>query len=92
MGMFTQIYYHLVFSTRNRERTITEQYEQELYKCTWGIINNFKCRLYRMNSMPDHIHILSDLHPSLSLSDYVKSIKVSTNTWMKESGNFPLFH
>ncbi len=41
--------------------------------------------------MPDHIHIFSDLHPTLCLSDYVKSIKVSTNAWMKESGKFPLF-
>jgi REP element-mobilizing transposase RayT len=42
--------------------------------------------------MPDHIHILSDLHPSLSLADYVKDIKVASSFWMKESGLFPGFH
>ena len=95
MSTFRQIYYQVVFSTKNRENTIAEQYEQELYKYIWGIINNLKCKLYRINSMPDHIHIFSDLHPALCLSDYVKSIKVASNVWinvwMKENSNFPLF-
>ena len=85
MSTFRQIYYQVVFSTKNRESTIAEQYEQELYKYTWGIIKNLKCKLYRINSMPDHIHIFSDLHPTLCLSDYVKSIKVSSNAWMKST-------
>jgi REP element-mobilizing transposase RayT len=41
--------------------------------------------------MPDHIHIFSDLHPTICLSDYVKDIKVASSIWMKESGKFPLF-
>lgn len=41
--------------------------------------------------MPDHIHIFSDLHPSICLSDYVKNIKVASSIWMKESGFFSAF-
>ena len=91
MGTYKQIYYQIVFGTKHREPTIAEAQEQELYKYTWGIIDNKKCHLYRINSMPDHIHIFSDLHPSVCLSDYVKDIKVATSLWMKESGKFPLF-
>ena len=39
--------------------------------------------------MEDHIHIMSDLHPSVCLSDYVKQIKVSTSLWMKEGASSP---
>ena len=91
MSTYRQIYYQIVFSTRMREMTINETHEQELYKYIWGIINNHKCKLYRINSMPDHIHIFSDLHPSVSLSDFVKAIKVASSLWMKESGKFPGF-
>jgi REP element-mobilizing transposase RayT len=42
--------------------------------------------------MNDHIHILSDLHPSIALADYIKDIKVSSSKWMKESGLFPDFN
>jgi REP element-mobilizing transposase RayT len=41
--------------------------------------------------MEDHIHIFSDLHPSVALADYVKDIKVASSIWMKESGYFPDF-
>ena len=91
MSTYRQIYYQIVFSTKNRESSISEEYEAELYKYVWGIINNNKCKLYRINSMPDHIHIFSDLHPTLCLSDYVKSIKLASNAWMKESRKFPAF-
>lgn len=91
MSTYRQIFYQIVFGTKNREATISETYESELYKYIWGIINKQKCKLYRVNSMPDHIHIFSDLHPAVCLSDYVKDIKVASNIWMKNSGKFPLF-
>ncbi|MGC3947684.1 MAG: IS200/IS605 family transposase [Chryseolinea sp.] len=91
MGTYRQIIYQVVFSTKYREPVIDETHETELYKYIWGIVNNHKCRLYRVNGMPDHIHIVSDLHPTVCLSDYVKNIKVSSSLWMKESGKFPMF-
>jgi len=47
--------------------------------------------LYRINGMENHIHILSDLHPTVALSDYIKEIKTASNLWMKESGRYPKF-
>lgn len=91
MSTYRQIYYQIVFSTKNRETSISEEYEQDLYKYIWGIVNNHKCKLYRINSMPDHIHIFSDLHPTICLSDYVKTIKVASSIWMKETGYFKEF-
>ena len=91
MSTYRQIFYQIVFSTKNREKTINEEQESELYKYIWGIVDNHDCKLYRINSMPDHIHIFSDLHPSVSLSDFVKDIKVASSLWMKESGKFDLF-
>jgi REP element-mobilizing transposase RayT len=41
--------------------------------------------------MEDHIHILSDLHPTIALADYIKDIKVATSLWMKKSDDFPDF-
>jgi REP element-mobilizing transposase RayT len=91
MSSHRQIIYQIVFGTKNRELTITEAYCEELYKYISGVIKNKNCKLYRINGIEDHLHILSDLHPSVSLSDYVKDIKVSSSLWMKESGKFPYF-
>jgi putative transposase len=88
---YRQIFYHIVFGTKNREATIAEPHCEELYKYIWGIIKNNKCKLYRINGVEDHIHIFSDLHPSVSLAGYVKDIKVASSIWMKECGKFPKF-
>lgn len=88
---YRQIFYQIVFGTKYRKMTIAEENCEQLYKYIWGITKNKKCKLYRINGIEDHIHIFSDLHPSTSLADYIKDIKVSSNGWMKNSGLFPEF-
>ena len=88
---YHQIFYQIVFGTKMREATIAEMHCEELYKYIWGVIKNQNCKLYRINGIEDHIHIFSDLHPSVSLADYIKDIKVSSSLWMKECGKFPAF-
>ena len=84
-------FYHIIFGTKNREATILSDYERELFKYIYGIINKKHCKLFRINGMQDHIHIFSDLHPTVCLSDYIKDIKIASNGWMKDSGRFPNF-
>jgi len=55
------------------------------------VIKNKNCKLYRINGVEDHLHIFSDLHPGISLSDYIKDIKIASSGWMKASGKFQKF-
>lgn len=91
MGNYRQIFYHIVFSTKHRKPCICSEYEEDLYRYIYGIIKNKKCHLYQINGMQDHIHIFTDLHPTVCLSDLVKDIKVASNLWMKQSLKFPEF-
>ena len=91
MGTHHQIFYQIIFGTKYRKPTIASAHDEELYKYIYGIIKNKKCKLYRINGIEDHIHIMSDLNPSASLSNYVKDIKVASSLWMKQTGKFPAF-
>ena len=91
MSAYRNIIYHIVFRTKNSEKTINQAHSEDLYRYIWGVIKNKKCVLFRINGMEDHIHILSDLHPSIALADYIREIKVSSSKWIKESGLFPDF-
>jgi len=88
MATFTKIYYHIVFSTKKREKALDKEKREELYKYIWGILKNKKCYLYRINGTSDHLHILLDLHPTISLSDLMKTLKTSTCLWIKEKKIF----
>ena len=83
--------YHIVINTRFRKRTIPEAYKKELYMYMYGIIQNNKCKLLRMNGIANHIHMLVDLHPSISLSSLMQSLKQSSSKWMKCNEHFAYF-
>jgi REP element-mobilizing transposase RayT len=91
MSSYRQIFYQIVFGTKNRIPSIPDAHCRELYQYINGIVKNKNCKLYRINGTEDHLHIFSDLHPSVSLADYIKDIKVASSIWMKESGKFPEF-
>lgn len=91
MASYRQILIHIVFHTKYNIAAIDPKHKIELYKYIWGIIKNKRCVLFRINGVENHIHILSDLHSSVSLADYVKDIKVASSIWMKQSGLFPKF-
>ena len=91
MSTYTQILYHIVFSTKNRKPVLTLDQRPELFAYIWGVLKNKQCHLYRINGVEDHLHILTSLHPTLALANLVKDIKVSSTTWVKENHLFPNF-
>lgn len=91
MSTYKQIFYHIIFGTKHRKPVIPHAHCEEPYKYIWGIIKNKKCVLYRINGVEDHIHICVDLHPTISLSDLIKDIKVGSSIWMKGNEKFPDF-
>jgi len=91
MSTYTQIIYHIVFSTKDRQNTLDFDHHEDLFKYTWGILKNKDCHLYRINGHTDHLHLLTSLHPSLALSDVLKDIKLATSKWIKTKKVFAAF-
>ena len=91
MASYRQLYYHIVFGTKFRKPTIPDVHCQLLYKYIWGIIENKKCKLYRINGCEEHIHLLVDIHPTIAVSTFVKDLKVSTSIWLKQQREFQNF-
>lgn len=81
---FSQIYIQIVFPVKGRESLINPQWEDELYKYITGIVKAKGQKLIAINGMPDHVHILIGMKPSCCLSDLVREIKKSTNSFVNE--------
>jgi REP element-mobilizing transposase RayT len=91
MSTYTQIYYHIVFSTKDRIPALAANRREDLFRYTWGILKNKESHLYRIGGVEDHIHMLTSVHPTICLADLVREIKTSTNKWIKEKEVFPKF-
>ncbi len=88
MSTYTQIYYHIVFSTKDRAPVLAENGRESLFKYIWGIIEKRKSRLYRLNGTMDHLHILTSLHPTVTLADFVKDVKMGSSYWIRRNNLF----
>ena len=86
---YTKLFYHIVFSTKQRTTTINTECERDLYAYIMGIINQLGGQLYRLGGMPDHIHILANIPANIAVADFVKTIKQSSSVWLRSNPNFP---
>jgi putative transposase len=91
MGTFTQSLYQIVYSTKFREPTLVKAERELLYQDIWGILKKKNCHLYRIGGIEDHLHIITSLHPAISLADLVKDIKLGSTSFIKEKNIFPEF-
>ncbi|MGE0635103.1 MAG: IS200/IS605 family transposase [Bacteroidia bacterium] len=78
---FSQIYIHAVFAVKGRQNLI-HKWNDELYKYICGIVNGNKEKIYAINGMPDHIHLLLSIKPDCKLSDLMRDIKASSSKWI----------
>jgi REP element-mobilizing transposase RayT len=77
---------HIVFSTKNRQLFIDPRIEPELYAYIVHISKKNKCFIHRIGGLEDHIHILLDLHRTISISGYIEDIKKNSSRWIKTKG------
>jgi putative transposase len=84
-GVFTQLHIQLVFAVKHRECLLHKIQREELFKYVSGILENKKCKSIIINGFSDHIHIFTGLNPTLSISNLVHDLKISTATFINEN-------
>ncbi len=72
---YSQIYIHVIFSTKGRTKIIHSSFREELFKYISGIIKRKAQAPLAINGTSDHIHIFVGLKPEKSISDLVRDIK-----------------
>src|SRR5262245_43033558 len=80
----SKIIVHLVFSTKNRERVLTNSFRPELHDYMGGTLRGLKCPAIEINTEPDHAHVLFLLHRTEALSDVVGQMKTATTDWIQK--------
>ncbi len=66
---FVKNHIHLVFSTKDRQPSISKDVQPELWSYLAGICRNQKMVAIAINGMSDHAHLLFHLPPTIALAD-----------------------
>ncbi len=83
--------YHIVFSTKYRQKTIPQSVERDVYTFIWSCIKEKDSHLLRIGGMEDHIHLLVNLSPRIALADFVRHVKAKSSGWMRLDERLPDF-
>jgi putative transposase len=81
---YSQLYVQIVFTVKGRENLIAKENREELHKYITGIIKGRDQKALAVFCMPDHVHILVSIKPSIAISDLVRDIKAGTSNFIKE--------
>ena len=81
-----RLHTHLVFSTKNRDPSISDAVRDSLHACMATVLQNLHCAPVLINSVEDHIHLLFDLARTVTVSQVVEDVKKSSSKWIKTQG------
>jgi len=76
---------HCVFSTKNRQKTITPDLEERLWPYLGGIARENKMNAISIGGIEDHVHLLLSLPSTLSVSKGLQLIKGGSSKWIHET-------
>lgn len=79
---YTALYYHLIFSTKNRLPTLSDAVRPRLCDFIGGIVRHDGGVLLAAGGTDDHIHLLASISKQKSISESLRSIKAGSSGWI----------
>jgi putative transposase len=84
---YSQNVIHVVFSTKDRRKAISKEFQPRLWAYAAGICHKLGILVHAVGGMDDHIHLLIQVPPSLSLAKAVLVIKSNSSRWANEQSH-----
>lgn len=80
----TQIYLHLVFSTKDRRPFLTDvAFRERTHAYLAGVCNNQDCPSLIVGGVEDHVHILCRFGKTIEVATLIRELKRDSSKWIK---------
>jgi REP element-mobilizing transposase RayT len=79
----SQLYVHLVFSTRERAGWLTPEVQDRLFPYLAGALKGLDCPTLKVGGHVDHVHLLFRLSKNKAASRVVGDLKGESSKWVK---------
>ncbi len=76
---YWRLFYHFVWTTKNREPIITADIEVSVYQCLRADANRMYAPFIVVGGIEDHVHVVSAIRPAVSPAEFVKQLKGSSS-------------
>jgi REP element-mobilizing transposase RayT len=82
---YTSLHYHIIFSTKNRERWITPDIEQRIWEYLGGIAKKNDMKALQIGGVEDHVHLVLGIPPTLAISKVLQLLKSGSSKWIHDN-------
>ena len=82
---YSNLFYHIVFSTKGREGLIDRDIEERVWAYIGGIALKHQVIAVQVGGIANHIHILILAKPSIAPSQIVQWLKGESSRWIHET-------
>jgi REP element-mobilizing transposase RayT len=83
---YAQNVVHVVFSTKDRRKTISAEFRPKVWAYSAGICKKQGIFVHTIGGMEDHAHLLIQVPPVMALAKAVATIKSNSSRWANEEG------
>ena len=82
----SKIIVHVVFSTKNRMRSIDSAVKPRLHAYIATLGRDLGGEVYRVGGTDDHVHMALLLPRTMTIAKCVERVKALSSSWVKDSG------
>lgn len=75
MANYLSLFIHLVWATDGRRPLLGPDIEPQVYQVILAKCRALGCPAIAIGGMPDHVHLLAELHPTRTIAELAKEIK-----------------
>ena len=79
---FWRLYFHLIWSTYQREPMLTEAVEQQVYGTILSKAKALGLVVHAIGGVEDHVHIVASIPPRYSIAECVRQIKGASSHYV----------
>jgi REP element-mobilizing transposase RayT len=84
---YAQNVIHVVFSTKDRRKSISPDFQPKVWAYSAGICKKHGIFVHAIGGVEDHAHFLIQLPPVMALAKAVATIKSNSSRWANEEGH-----
>ena len=89
---YCQLFYHLVWSTKNRHHLLTPDVEPVIHNFLRSKAIGLGATVFALNGTEDHVHLVVSIPPKIAVSRFIGQIKaVASTKFNKSRSDLPPF-
>ncbi len=88
MSTHQQLIYHIVFSTKNRQRWLTDGFREKVFAYMAGTARELNGFAIKVGGFYDHVHLLVRIPAKIAVCDFVGQLKANTSKHINDTSGF----